>query len=154
MARSILPTLMALAVAVLFGAVPLRECHGTGGSGVVLPGEHAHAGSCCDGTAADADLHGCGCGHGHEESGTPPDRAPSPDGRSPNGEHAPCCADASASILVTGAAVGLPPPQAAHVIAALVAVESAVAAVRVVAEADPDPGDGPPDGVVAVVLLR
>jgi hypothetical protein len=148
-ARSLLPTLLALAVAVLFGAVPLRECHATGGGGVVLAGEHAHVGACCDGTAADAEVHGCDCGHGHGGPTTPPDRAPSPEG-----EHPPCCVDASALILVTGVVVALPPPHAAHVLAALVAPVPAVAAVRVVAEADPDPGDGPPDGVVAVVLLR
>ena len=62
--------------------------------------------------------------------------------------------DASASIVVSGAAVALAPPQVAYGVEALVPPAPAVAAVRAAAETDPDPGDGPPDGVVAVVLLR
>lgn len=142
----------------LFGAVPLRECRATSGGGVVLAGQHAHAGSCCDGTVADADVHGCGCAHGSGDAAAEriddSTECPSRDAPSPDDEHAPCCVDGSASIVVTGAVVALAPQQVRYGVEAIVPPSPDVAEAHVVAEADPDPGDGPPDGVAAVVLLR
>lgn len=154
MSHRLLPTLLAIAVAVLFGAVPLRECHAADGGGVVLAGEHAHDGGCCTPSVPTADA--CPCGHRHAPPPASPERAP--DGGLPSDGHPPCCVDAAASIFAAVAVVALPP--AAFVGVVSVASDGA-AACDAAGDAreqrtghGPDPGDGPPDGVVAVVLLR
>ncbi|MFO0932648.1 MAG: hypothetical protein U1E39_08050 [Planctomycetota bacterium] len=145
MSHRLLPTLLAIAVAVLFGAVPLRECHAAEGGGVVLAGAHAHDGGCCAPSAPEADA--CPCGHRHAPE-TPPGR----DG------HAPCCVDAAASIFAAVAEVALPPAGFAGVVTVPADLALATDAARVERAGrdghGPAPGDGPPDGVVAVVLLR
>lgn len=131
-----LPTLLTLVVALVWGAIPLRECHASDGCGgsVVVAGEHAHGGH-----HHDADHDGAPCGD---------DGAPCSDHRD-----APCCVD-SAPALIGPAAASSPAVAAPAAVFALCPSPTpclVVAAVRAPVRADPG---GPPDGVATVVLLR
>jgi hypothetical protein len=141
----VIPTLVVIVVAVLFGAVPLRECRAFDGGGIVLAGDHAHDGGCCP--ESPPRPASCPCGHPH---------APEPSRDSmPNDGHPPCCVDTAAPIFATLAVVGLPPAAVAAAVAQITEpILTCDARPGWRSSHGPDPGDGPPAGVLSVVLLR
>jgi hypothetical protein len=128
----------ALAVALVFGALPMAWCASSEGSGWVVLGDHRHEGGCHE-------RHACACGDdlcGGPEDGVPEDEE--------------CCRDEIAAPLVAPApAVVLPPaPPVAFVVASLPGDAALAARPDAVEVGDPDPGDPDLADLATVVLLR
>jgi hypothetical protein len=124
----------ALAVALVFGAVPLGWCATPEGAGWVLLGDHLCAGGCV--VAAPA----CSCGDDLCGSGAPQKE---------------CCQDEAGTPLVSmGADVVLPAAIVASLAPEATAGGEAADAIRRTADdGEDDPSDARPD-LATVVLLR